>query len=167
MRCKAYVKARLEAVATRLPPGLQAWLFERHSHLWHINRRMVARGIAAGLLWGFIIPLGQIPAAVAMASWWRGNVLAAAVATFITNPFTTPFVYLASYQIGRSTLTALFGHGGSTPPAEMDHWWLFIALGTTVIGIVAAIAGYHLTHWWWRRMVLRRRREGRAAAVAA
>jgi hypothetical protein len=35
----------------------------RHPRLWHLTRASVARGVAIGVFFGFLIPLGQIPAA--------------------------------------------------------------------------------------------------------
>ena len=66
------------------------WLGPRlhDPQLWHINRRAVARGAAAGTFFGLMIPVAQIPAAVIAALLLRGNLWIAAVTTLVSNPFT-------------------------------------------------------------------------------
>ena len=81
-----------------LGPGLL------HPRLWHMSRRGVSTGMAVGLFWGLLIPIGQIPFAAATALVLRANVPVAAAATFITNPFTFPPVYYAAWRTGKWVL---------------------------------------------------------------
>ena len=61
----------------------------------------VARGIFAGTFVNFPPIYGlQIPAAIALAWVLRGNVLAAVLATLLSNPLTTPLIAIASFNLG-------------------------------------------------------------------
>jgi uncharacterized protein (DUF2062 family) len=68
--------------------------------LWHAKTESVARGVAIGLFWAFVVPFAQVLFAAAHCVWWRANIPVAAAITFITNPFTIGgWLYLA-YQVG-------------------------------------------------------------------
>lgn len=94
----------------------------------------IARGIFAGSLIGFLpLPGLQFVAAWAAARLVRGNVLAALLGTFNTNPVTTPFFAVFAMTFGhwllgvQSPLTAegiaaAFGHAG------VDLWRNFLAI---------------------------------------
>ena len=71
----------------------------------------VPRGVAMGLFVGvfFLIPGVQIIGATLFCLPVRGNVPIAAGMTFLTNPFTTPFLILAAIPIGN-----LFGFHADT-----------------------------------------------------
>jgi uncharacterized protein (DUF2062 family) len=56
--------------------------------LWRVDSRGLALGIAAGVFFGLLIPLAQIPLAAAAAYVMRANLPAAVVGTLISNPFT-------------------------------------------------------------------------------
>ena len=73
-----------------------------HSEFWRFTRRSVPRGVAMGLFVGvfFLIPGVQIIGAALFCVPVRGNIPIAAGMTFLTNPFTTPFLILASLPIG-------------------------------------------------------------------
>ena len=59
------------------------------------------------LVFGFLIPVAQIPVAAVVAVWLRGNVVAAVGSTLITNPFTFAPIYLLAYRLG----SAIIGQG--------------------------------------------------------
>jgi uncharacterized protein len=96
----------------------------------------IARGIFAGSLVGFLpLPGLQFVAAWAAARLVRGNVLAALLGTFNTNPVTTPFFAVFAMTFGhwllgvQTPLTAdaiagAFGHAGA------DLWRNFMAIFT-------------------------------------
>src|ERR1044072_6363513 len=69
-----------------------------HSEFWRFTRRSVPRGVAVGLFVGvfFLIPGVQIIGAALFCLPVRGNIPIAAGMTFLTNPFTTPFLILPS-----------------------------------------------------------------------
>ena len=70
------------------------------SELWRFTRRSVPRGIALGLIVGIIVPFAQILFAALLAAPVRANVPLAALMTFVTNPFTTPLIWVAAYWVG-------------------------------------------------------------------
>ena len=73
-----------------------------HREFWRFTRRSVPRGVAIGLFVGvfFLIPGVQIIGAALFCVPVRGNIPIAAGMTFLTNPFTTPFLILASIPVG-------------------------------------------------------------------
>ena len=99
--------------------------------------RKVARGVFAGCLIGFLpLPGVQFLAAWGLAVLMRGNVLAALLGTFNSNPITTPFFAVMSLALGHwmlgveSTLSPkevgrAFGQAGG------DIWHNFIAIFTS------------------------------------
>lgn len=94
----------------------------------------VARGVFAGSLIGFLpLPGLQFLAAWGAARLARGNVLAALLATFNTNPVTTPFFAVLAMSLGHWMLGIeaplnpeyigrAFGHAGR------DLWFNFTAI---------------------------------------
>ena len=145
---------------------LSPWL--GHPRLWHLHRRSVALGVAIGLVTGLIPGPVQILLAILIAIPLRANILAAAFATFYTNPFTFIPLYILAYSIG--TLVTGESMATITPPEfsfslvtfwqiipDMFSW--FVSLGPTLlIGLavqstVFAIVGYFGTMLLWRCVV--------------
>ena len=62
--------------------------------LWRFHRRSVPRGVALGVIVGVLIPVAQTVFAALFALPARANVPVAAVTTFITNPLTTPPIWV-------------------------------------------------------------------------
>lgn len=131
-----------------------------HPLLWHMNRRSIARGIALGLFAGFILPIGQIFLAAFLAMTVRANVLIAAGATLITNPFTFPPIYFAAYKVG-------CGITGMKPaPPDMQRSADMVArlhqiatptiVGLLLFAFLSALAGYVAVHVFWRWRLSRR-----------
>jgi uncharacterized protein len=147
-----------------------------HSEFWRFTRRSVPRGVAVGLFVGvfFLIPGVQIIGSALVSVPFRGNIPVAIAMTFLTNPFTTPFLIIASIPVGN-----LFGfHADKTAVIEMysrhapvSEWlaWLasdaapalvsglfIIAVGCAAVGYLLSIVGWR---WWtahkWRRRALR------------
>jgi uncharacterized protein (DUF2062 family) len=142
------------------------------SEYWRFTRRSVPRGVAVGLWFGIfaLIPGVQIVGSALLSLPFRANIPLAAAMTFLTNPFTTPFLLAASYYVG-----TLFGLGGEKGvpgrEATVAQWfaWLFsdAALATVsglfVIATLSAIVGYgvSLLFWrWWQGRKWRRRARG-------
>lgn len=75
-----------------------------NERLWSTERGSVARAVAIGLFFGFLIPFAQILFAIAVAIVLRAHVAIAAAATLVTNPITFPPIYWAAYQLGRFLL---------------------------------------------------------------
>jgi len=138
--------------------------------LWRFTRRSVPRGVALGMVTGILIPMGQIPASAVLALPLRANIPAAALTTLITNPLTTPPLWVAAYWLGRKILR----FDATVPGAPIAHkvvanmgWlqWLFaeagpaLIVGLLAITLVATLLGYGLSvvgwRWWigskWRK----------------
>lgn len=133
--------------------------------LWHLSRRSVARGAAVGLFVGIMVPVAQTPVAALMAVPARGNIAIAALATFVTNPFTTPAILFGAYETG-SWMLRLNGKP-HTARAASEGWllqtlqWLGdlalpTAIGLLLFSVIAAIVVYYATHLSWRIWVSRR-----------
>src|ERR1044072_2863339 len=69
--------------------------------LWRFHRRSVPRGVALGIIVGVLIPVAQSIFAALCAPPAGANVPVAGVTTFITNPLTTPPIWVAAYWVGR------------------------------------------------------------------
>jgi len=74
-------------------------LFE--SELWHPTRQRFASGLALGAFFALMPPLPfQMLGAGIIAYITRVNVPAAMTGTWISNPFTTPFIVYFQYRLG-------------------------------------------------------------------
>lgn len=105
-------------------------------NLFHLNRRSVAGGVAAGLFAAFIPLPFQMIIAVLISLVLRVNIPVAIVCTWITNPFTfVPFTYLI-YKIGNLVVT-----GNSAK--------IFL-VGTVITCILSATLGYIIVRLVWR-----------------
>ena len=101
----------------RKPQGWGTWLkeqvypkrgFKRQIvYIWHRLRRLpdpphrIARGVFAGTFVNFPPILGiQMISAASLAWVMRGNIIAALLATFLSNPVTTPVIAYVSLETG-------------------------------------------------------------------
>lgn len=133
--------------------------------LWRFTRRSVPRGVALGMVVGVLVPVAQTPVAALVALPVRANVPVAAVTTFITNPFTTPPIWVAAYWLGR-WLLRFDRHVPGQPVAGAANagWlqWLLseagpaTAAGLVAIALAMAVAGYGLTALGWRLWIARK-----------
>jgi hypothetical protein len=141
-------------------PGRRSW--------WSFDRTSVARGVAVGLFFGVLVPVGQIVFAIPLAVAVRANVLVAALSTLVTNPLTLPFVYLGAYRIG-TLLTAADEELADDLEAselaidqslEVTNWpsalldWassiaLPFMLGLTLLALLASAIGFILVQVLW------------------
>lgn len=145
--------------------------------IWHVSRRSVARGAAVGLFCAFVLPVGQVFLAAAIAVFTRSNLIVASVATLVTNPLTLTPVYLLAWRTGY----ALLGPASDIREALEDEpvaggflsgltdASLYTACGLLVFAVASAVIGYVLVHviWGittWVKMRQRRARQRRAAA---
>jgi hypothetical protein len=147
-----------------------------HSEYWRFTRRSVPRGVAVGLWFGIfaLIPGIQIVGSALLSLPFRANIPLAAAMTFLTNPFTTPFLLAASYYVG--TLIGLGGEQGVPGRhASLAEWigWLFsdAALATVsglfIIASLSAFLGYFASIWIWRGWQARKWRRRGARSPAA
>ena len=139
-----------------------------HSEFWRFTRRSVPRGVAVGLFVGvfFLIPGVQIVGAALFCVPFRGNIPIAAGMTFLTNPFTTPFLIVASIPLGnlfgfhadKSAVMAMY-----TRSAPISEWLAWLASdaapalisGLLIIALASGAIGYVLSiviwRWWTGR----------------
>lgn len=143
--------------------------------LWRFNRRSVPRGVALGMVAGFLFPVAQIAIAALFALPFRANVPVAALTTFITNPFTTPFLWFLAYKIG-SWILHSDAPAIAQPAAEATGWlqtitgafhWLWaqgpaFGLGLIVLTSLCAVVGYAATALGWRLWIARKWRHRHA-----
>jgi uncharacterized protein (DUF2062 family) len=151
------------------------------SELWRFTRRSVPRGVALGMLVGIIVPFAQIIFAALLSMSVRANVPVAALTTFVTNPFTTPFIWLLAYKVGSwmlqvDAMTIIQPVTRTMQQTEFDHLlqWLtgatlVTAFGLLVIAIVAAAVSYLVTSFTWTRWIAHKRKQRleRARALRA
>ena len=69
-----------------------------------VNRRMITRGVAVGLFWGFIPMPMQMLAVMATVPFIRFNVPIAISMVWLSNPFTMPPMYYMEYLTGNFIL---------------------------------------------------------------
>ena len=150
-----------------------------HPALWRFTRRSVPRGVALGVSAGILVPLGQIPVSAVLALPFRANIPAAAMTTFITNPLTTPPLWVAAYWVGRKVLRFDATVPGQPIARQVaaNHTWLHWLLaeagpatitGLLTITLLAAMLGYFSAKIGWRIWIghkWRRRRRRRVAAL--
>ncbi len=131
-----------------------------HPQLWRLQHEAVARGVAVGIFWAFVIPFAQILAAAAHCSLWRANIPVAAAMTMVTNPFTIGFWLWLAYQAGSLFLgpTAPIGDGAPSWLAEFG-WPTVLGMGLFAVG--GAAVGYVVVKLVWRLRVWMKRRARR------
>jgi hypothetical protein len=125
----------------------------------------VGRGVAAGFFTALLLPGGHMVAAFLLAILVRGARGTAVLATWITNPFTIPFIwpaqcYLGSFLIGRplshKLIERLLWDAVHTPSMKTvgDLSSELIAsffAGGALLGIIVAVIGYFCTTVMVRR----------------
>jgi uncharacterized protein len=139
------------------------------------NPHRIARGVFAGSLIGFLpLPGMQFLGAAGLSWLMRGNILAALLATFNSNPVTTPFfavgaISLGHWALGIQTPLSAEAIGAAFASAGGDLWHNFLAIftsetthwsgllefwhtiyvpyfiGALVPGIVLSAIGYYIT----------------------
>lgn len=130
------------------------------AYQWHRLRRLpdppqrIARGVFAGTFVNFPPILGlQIVAAVGLAWAMRGNVLAAVLATMLSNPVTTPIIAVISLKLGHWML-------GTPGGIDMNGVFAaFTAAGGDLWHNVLAMFGPEQAHWdglilFWKQIYL-------------
>ena len=155
-----------KAMPTRESVGESRWLrpvAERvmHSALWRFTRRSVPRGVALGVVTGILVPMGQMPASAVLALPLRANIPAAMATTFITNPFTTPPLWVAAYWVGCWMLGIEPVADSVTTHRGWGEWMLHDAGPAVLTGLVTitaalAVLGYFATAMAWRFWIARK-----------
>jgi uncharacterized protein len=129
-------------------------------YVMHRMRRLpdsphrIARGVFAGCLIGFLpLPGMQFLGAWGFARLIRGNVLAALLGTFNSNPVTTPFFAVGAISLGHWIL------GGNTPLSSEAIGAAFADAGSDIWRNFTAIFTHDVAHWggllqFWRQIYL-------------
>ena len=113
--------------------------------LWRVRAEAVARGVAVGTFWAFVIPFAQILFATVHCVWWRANIPVAAAITFITNPLTVGGWLWLAYHVGSLFVSA---PPPRLPSEGVDILGAIQSLGLpTIVGmglfaVVGAAVGY-------------------------
>ncbi len=140
-------------------------------NLWHLNRRSVAGGLAAGLFMAWVPVPFQMVLAAAAAIALRVNLPIAVVMVWITNPVTMPPLFYLAYKVGALLLGARIEHvsfelSWAWLTEELRLVWQPFLLGCLVMGMASAAAGYLAARGLWRWWVVRRHRRRLARARA-
>jgi len=149
----------------RLGPRLQ------HHNLWHLNRRSVAGGVAAGVFAGLIPGSNpvQFTAGALLAVAFHVNLPLAVLVTLYSNPFTIVPLYYTAFRLGQ---LVLMQNGGTLPEIAWSIDWLAsvgkpLLIGVPLLAMLLTAASYFLIDWAWRISIFwqwrqrRKRREQR------
>ena len=176
---RRYLPSHTKVRASRHVARFGAWL--QHHNLWHLHRRSVAGGVAAGMFAGLIPGSNPVQFTVAalLAIAFRVNLPIAVAVTLYSNPFTIVPLYYLAYKLGQ---LALFDAGEKTLPAflpafdfegrAMNEWldaaiaWLGsvgkpLLVGLPLLAILLSAVSYFVVRGAWRWQVVRawRRRQ--------
>lgn len=142
-----------------------------HPALWRATRRSVPRGVALGMVTGILFPVAQIAFSALLALPLRANIPAAALTTFITNPLTTPPLWIAAAFLGNRLLRLDRELPGSpvAEAAQQIGWWTWlmdrgaeIGLGLLILTAALAALGYAISALGWRLWIARKWRHRHA-----
>ncbi|MBI9081983.1 MAG: DUF2062 domain-containing protein [Desulfobacterales bacterium] len=117
--------------------------------------REIALGFALGLFIGMSPTMGfQMAIAVFFAALLKWNKISAAVAVWVTNPFTAPIIYGLTYFVGAKMigmsnnfkgLSAFDLSGLLHLIQKTPEILLAMTLGGVVVGLPLAVAGYYFS----------------------
>ena len=153
------------------PSALKKHKYLRHlgtllhdENLWHLNRRSVSGGVAAGLFWAMIpIPIQMVTSALS-AIVFRINLPISVALVWLTNPLTMPAVFYMNYLVG-AWLLGTPAHVGEFQlsfewlAAEISVIWKPLYFGSFVLGVLFSVLGYFTMRLYWRWHVLKRFRQ--------
>jgi uncharacterized protein (DUF2062 family) len=120
--------------------------------LWIPSRDAAARGFAIGIFIGLLPLPGQIFFSALLCYAMRSNLAIAALATFISNPLTTPGLVWIEYKFGRWLLPLLRWTSGEEFEGAGRHFAAYgkpILLGSLSLAILAGLVAFPLMHGLW------------------
>jgi len=138
-------------------------IFEKFLHdpnLFHLNRHSVS----VAFFWGLLIALlpipGQMPLSALAALVFRCNLPIAVALAWVSNPFTTPFILVLSYNIGSFILQS--DHLTFDPKFSIE-WimssigilWKPLLLGCVITAVASGALAYFILQAYWRWHVTR------------
>lgn len=120
------------------------------------------------MFFGILVPLGQGLVAGVAAMGLRANLPAAVLATFISNPLTTPAILLAAYHAG----LAVLGEPTALPALAQNTGWIEkisamgepLLVGLALLAVASAVLTYFGVQLAWRLGVLWKMAARRAPA---
>jgi uncharacterized protein (DUF2062 family) len=139
-----------------------------HPKLWRVQHEAVARGVAVGTFWAFVIPFAQVVVAVAHCTWWRANIPTAVAMTMVTNPLTIGFWLWLAYQLGALVLGEPIGP--ATLTGDRAASWLVefgwpTVLGMGIFAVGGAALGYVGVKLVWRLRIWLKLRARRSTPI--
>ena|SRR5688500_134500 len=157
------------------------WL--QHHNLWHLHRRSVAGGVAAGLFAGLVPGSNPVQFVVAalLAIAGHVNLPIALFVTLYSNPLTVVPLYYVAFKLGQ---LVMFESGNDLPPLALGlegkgfsewlpaalHWLSSVGkplvIGLPLLAVILAVVGYFAVDYawqWYVRYEWARRRRRRAA----
>lgn len=151
-------------------------IFEKFLHdpnLFHLNRHSVSVAFFWGLLIAILPIPGQMPLSALAALVFRCNLPIAVALAWVSNPLTTPFILVLSYNLGAFILQS---DPLSFDPTFTIEWlmnsigliWKPLLLGCVITGLIAGALGYFIMQLYWRWHVVRawqKRKEKRQSHV--
>lgn len=157
--------------------SVRVWL-DRHPRIDHalertgclrFDRRHVSRGVGVGLFVALTPTVGiQTGMMLGACLLVRGNFPAAFVISWISNPVTMAPLYVGYHALGERVFSPIIEAGldfagyGEKVMIEAGY----VALGSLLVAVPVALAGYGLLLWGWRRWIIHRRRLGPALRSA-
>lgn len=93
---------------------------------------------------------------------FRFNLVAAISGAFISNPLTSPFLLISSYQVGQLIIPTDIAFDLSNWYKDLPQVGLVLFTGATLVSLVAGLVVYGLT-----RFFIKRRRRAAAASLSA
>ena len=133
--------------------------------LWRFQHEAVARGVAVGTFWAFVVPVAQIVVASVHCTRWRANIPAAAAMTMLTNPLTIGFWLWLAYQLGARVLGTPLVHavsGADGAPSWLAEYGWPTVLGMGLFATGGAALGYVSVKLIWRLGIWLKRRKRRS-----
>jgi uncharacterized protein (DUF2062 family) len=121
------------------------------------NSQFIARGFAVGTFAGCFPLFGlQMIIAVVLATLFRGNKIAAASATWISNPLTSVPIFLFNFKVGKFLLNSVFDSPSETTIKFNWQSWqslfsegleviITLFFGCFVVGLIASFLVYFLS----------------------
>lgn len=124
------------------------------------HRRGVARGVAIGLFVALTPTVGvQTLLMLGACLLVRANFPVAFGISWISNPVTLAPLYYGYHRLGDRLFSPVIETGldlaGYGERAAIEA--VYVALGSLLVALPLAAAGYFVTNWGWRRWVVRRR----------
>nr|WP_306265996.1 DUF2062 domain-containing protein [Pararhizobium sp. IMCC3301] len=132
---------------------------------------VVAIGFAAGVFASFTPFIGfHFVICFILAYFMRGNLVAAALGTWVGNPFTFPFIWFYTYKLGN---LVLHGHEGALTMGQISGRLLNVSFANliellkpmTIGGILLGVPAAFISYFIVRRLVFVYQRS-RLAAIA-